>query len=169
MKQYKLQPDKYDLMTLHRQSNANVTTLQSVFSNIEDSGQIVVYPVHPRTRKIIDQNNLIIPTNLILIEPVSYMEMMGLVSQCRQVFTDSGGLQKEAYEWKKPCLTMRETTEWTETFSNGWNRLINPNDNTLLTYLNNPVKPLLYEKLYPDQSGVKTVEHLIQFLTMIGR
>ena len=84
--------------------------------------ETVVFPVHPRTRDAIAQFHLETEP-LRLCAPVTYFEMAQLLSACSSVFTDSGGLQKEAYFHGKPCVTLRDETEWVETIDCGWNRL----------------------------------------------
>jgi UDP-GlcNAc3NAcA epimerase len=82
----------------------------------------IIMPVHPRTRKIIDASGLTLQ-GLKLIGPLSYFDMAWLVHNAASVFTDSGGLQKEAYFHRVPCVTLRDSTEWVETIEAGWNRL----------------------------------------------
>jgi len=81
----------------------------------------VILPLHPRTRKILDEKkvNLKFP----VIEPVGYFDMLRLIQHCRLVMTDSGGLQKEAYFFGKYCITLRDDTEWMELVDGGYNHL----------------------------------------------
>jgi UDP-GlcNAc3NAcA epimerase len=81
-----------------------------------------VMPVHPRTRKLLASRGLT-PAGLTLIDPIGYLDMARLLSRAAAVFTDSGGLQKEAYFHRVPCVTLRDETEWVETIEAGWNRL----------------------------------------------
>jgi len=113
------------LCTIHREENTdNIERLKNIFEALEEiSKEIpVVLPLHPRTKKIIENNN-INPKNIIIIEPVSYLEMIWLLDNCKMVMTDSGGLQKEAYFFKKPCITLRDETEWVELVEIGTNIL----------------------------------------------
>ena len=112
------------LATIHRAENTDdIVALSDIFkalSEISDYGLKVVVPLHPRTRKIIETNR--IDTNKIDVhEPLSYFDMIALLSKCQIVMTDSGGLQKEAYFFGKPCLTLRAQTEWVELVSGGYN------------------------------------------------
>jgi UDP-GlcNAc3NAcA epimerase len=85
----------------------------------------VVLPIHPRTRKIIQQLNINIDgEQIILIDPVGYLQMVYLIQHADVVMTDSGGLQKEAFFFKKPCLTLRDETEWVELVQHGFNTLV---------------------------------------------
>ena len=124
--QIKLQRGKkLAVMTVHR---ANTTSdpklLQEVisFCNSYSEEYQVIFPVHPNTRNKLDEFS-IKTRNIELIEPVSYLEMQGLLEKAELVLTDSGGLQKEAYFHSCDCVTLRGETEWVETIDAGWNRL----------------------------------------------
>jgi UDP-GlcNAc3NAcA epimerase len=78
-----------------------------------------------------------LPQNLLITDPVSYFEMLLLLKSCTKVITDSGGLQKEAYWMEKPCVTVREETEWVETLEGGWNQLTGPNAEKIIHALKN--------------------------------
>ena len=84
----------------------------------------VIFPLHPRTRKSIETWNLEVPANVEVRDPVTYTEMLTLERDAVAIATDSGGVQREAYLWGVPCITMREETEWIETVSTGWNTLV---------------------------------------------
>lgn len=113
------------LFTMHRPSNTDnkdklLEILAAVKSNAQ--GRPVVFPVHPRTKNALKDVEIDIP-NLHMIDPVGYLDLHRLLAESALVFTDSGGLQKEAYFHKKPCITLRDETEWVETVNAGWNRL----------------------------------------------
>jgi UDP-GlcNAc3NAcA epimerase len=114
-------PDKYYLATIHRAENTdnpgNMEKLLAAFSRAEVP---VVLPVHPRTRKVIS-GFLRMLSNVVMIDPVGYMEMLRLTHGALKVLTDSGGLQKEAYFLGVPCITLRNETEWLETVHDNWN------------------------------------------------
>jgi UDP-GlcNAc3NAcA epimerase len=80
--------------------------------------------MHPRTTKALQNHELSLPENVTHRDPVSYFEMLGLLENCTFVLTDSGGLQKEAYVLEKPCITLRNQTEWTELVEAGVNRVV---------------------------------------------
>jgi UDP-N-acetylglucosamine 2-epimerase len=86
----------------------------------------VVLPIHPRLRKMMDHFELKFTDNVHTIDPVGFLEMVALLSACRIVITDSGGLQKESYILRRPTVTVRDSTEWVETVQAGWNRLCSP-------------------------------------------
>jgi UDP-N-acetylglucosamine 2-epimerase len=87
----------------------------------------IIFPVHPRTKKVIDMNNINIPNNIILIKPVNYLDMTILERNCSFIITDSGGVQPEAYYLCKKCIIMRTETEWTEPLNNNNNILYDYN------------------------------------------
>jgi UDP-GlcNAc3NAcA epimerase len=115
----------FALCTIHRAENTdNIPRLTQILSYVDEQAQdrTVVLPLHPRTLKIMEQNGLKLK-NARLIDPVGYFDMHALLMACDLVITDSGGVQKEAYFHHKPCITLRDETEWVETVDAGWNRL----------------------------------------------
>ena len=106
---------KYGLLTIHRAENTNnLTKLKNIASAINEISieQEIICPIHPRTKKIIEANEIKI--NATFLNPVSYFEMLWLIKNTNIILTDSGGLQKEAYFFNKPCITLRDQTEWVE-------------------------------------------------------
>ena len=120
---YNITPNKYYLATIHRQSNTTIEKIKEILSFFNKQKFPVLFCIHPRTMNVINDNNIKIPENIIYSKPVGFLEMMSLVQTARAVFTDSGGLQKEAYELKVPCFTLRKSTEWKELIFSGWNML----------------------------------------------
>jgi UDP-GlcNAc3NAcA epimerase len=118
--------ENYILCTIHRAENTDdVNRLKNIFEAINEiaKDKQVILPLHPRTKKILETLNLDI-TNLTIIEPIGYLEMVWLIANCDLVMTDSGGLQKEAYFFEKPCITLRDETEWVELVNIGVNTLV---------------------------------------------
>ena len=115
------------LATVHREENTNdEQKLKSIMDSIQTIArhQQVVFPVHPRTRKLMKKYGISEPgSGITLLDPVGYLEILYLLDHCSMVFTDSGGMQKEAYFFRKPCVTLREETEWTELTRAGYNIL----------------------------------------------
>lgn len=112
------------LLTIHRAGTADdPATIDRVLQAVAESGEPVVFPVHPRTRRTIDANVARAFPSLRFVEPMGYVDMLQLESSARLVVTDSGGVQKEAYWLGTPCVTLRDETEWIETVDAGWNRL----------------------------------------------
>jgi UDP-N-acetylglucosamine 2-epimerase len=116
----------YLLATVHRAENTdNPDRLGHLLSAFRALDEPIVFPVHPRTRKALDGAGVACRgPRLRLIDPVGYLDMVRLIQGARMVLTDSGGLQKEAYWLGKPCVTLRDETEWVETVSAGWNVIV---------------------------------------------
>jgi UDP-GlcNAc3NAcA epimerase len=115
----------YAVATVHRAENTdNRDRLADIlgFLRHHASGHTIVLPLHPRTRAQMARFGLD-PENLLVCEPLGYLDMHRLLQSAVAVYTDSGGLQKEAYFHRVPCVTLREETEWVETVASGWNRL----------------------------------------------
>ncbi len=120
-----LEPRGYAVATIHRAENTDdPERFARVVAWLEAAARQtpIVMPVHPRTRKLLSSRGTA-PAGLTLIDPLGYLDMARLLSQAAAVFTDSGGLQKEAYFHRVPCVTLRDETEWVETIEAGWNRL----------------------------------------------
>jgi UDP-GlcNAc3NAcA epimerase len=119
-------PGKFILATIHRAENTdNAARLKSIFDGFEKIGKeaTIILPLHPRTCKTFEILDLKASDSIKIIDPVSYLEMIYLLERCMLVMTDSGGVQKEAFFFKKPCITIRDETEWVELVDNGVNRL----------------------------------------------
>jgi UDP-GlcNAc3NAcA epimerase len=115
----------YNLATVHRAENTDTPeALRAVVAFLADSAREtpMIWPIHPRTRQAAKKFGIDL-SPLRTIDPVGYLDMTALLAGCQGVFTDSGGLQKEAYFHRKPCVTLRNATEWGETVEAGWNRL----------------------------------------------
>ena len=113
------------MMTIHRQESTNKKNFLNLMSYVDQFSKKnnikILFPVHPRTKGLVEEFEE--KYNFNQLEPLSYFEMQYLLEKASFVLTDSGGLQKEAYFHKVPCITLRSETEWVETIENGWNRL----------------------------------------------
>jgi UDP-N-acetylglucosamine 2-epimerase len=131
LKQLGLESKSYYLATVHRAENTDDgNCLQDIFDaldKISSTKYPVVLSLHPRTRQKISEGNVVAGESIRIIPPVPYLEMMTLETNARAILTDSGGVQKEAYWLKVPCITLRNETEWSETVDSGWNVLAGPN------------------------------------------
>lgn len=120
----------YVLVTLHRAENTdNLDKLSKIFNALETiaKGQTLVLTLHPRTKKSLESLNFSFQhSHIKFIEPVGFLDMLMLEKHSKIIITDSGGVQKEAYFQKVPCITLRDETEWRELVDNGWNFLANP-------------------------------------------
>jgi UDP-GlcNAc3NAcA epimerase len=126
-----LREKEYALATIHRAENTdNPLYLEAIFKGLIDASQTItlVLPLHPRTQKVLEQAGLLdeVSRHLKLIPPVGYLDMITLEKNARLIITDSGGVQKEAFFYKVPCLTLRPETEWVELVELGWNQLLEP-------------------------------------------
>jgi UDP-GlcNAc3NAcA epimerase len=126
-----LKPKEYILVTIHRAENTDdPARLQAIVEGLCMVGKSVpvVFPVHPRTRRALERYGLLEKAAgyLSLIEPVGYLDMVMLEQNARLIATDSGGVQKEAFFYRVPCVTLRSETEWVELVELGWNRLVYP-------------------------------------------
>ena len=137
LKQLNLKPKQYLLLTFHRPSNVdNLENLKKILEAIQESGEKVIFPVHPRTKRQLRKleiRNL----KLEIISPVGYLDMLTLEKNAKKICTDSGGVQKEAYWLKVPCITLRKETEWAETVKGGWNILAGTNKRKIIEDIKN--------------------------------
>ena len=125
----RIEPKQFLLCTVHRAENTDdADRLRSIAEALAAVQETVVFPVHPRTRKVLEATGLwkMLQTagRVLCIPPVGYLDMMLLEKHARKILTDSGGIQKEAYFFQVPCITLRDETEWVETVEDGWNRLV---------------------------------------------
>ena len=130
-----LEEGKYILATVHRAENTDdLTRLRAIVGALATVSEetCVVLPIHPRTRQAIDRIGWGTVGNLRVIDPVGYLDMVMLEGGARLIATDSGGVQKEAFFFRVPCVTLRDETEWVELLDTGWNRLIPPRDETAI-------------------------------------
>jgi UDP-N-acetylglucosamine 2-epimerase (non-hydrolysing) len=123
-----IKPKEYLLATIHREENRNEKNLKKIFNALLESGELIVFPAHPGTLKLLKvsglYNDLKKSKGILLIKPVGYLDMLVLEKNAKKIITDSGGVQKEAYFLKVPCITLRDRTEWMETVEDGWNVLV---------------------------------------------
>lgn len=117
-------PGSYVLATVHRAENTDdPARLRGIFQGLGACNRPVILPLHPRTRRRLGEFGLPVPENIAVTDPVGYLEMIWLESHAAVIATDSGGIQKEAFFFQIPCVTLREETEWVETVEAGWNFL----------------------------------------------
>ncbi|HFU75803.1 MAG TPA: UDP-N-acetylglucosamine 2-epimerase (non-hydrolyzing), partial [Arcobacter sp.] len=127
--------ENFVLCTIHRAENTDdENRLRGIFEALEEIAKLkqVILPLHPRTKKIIADLGINVE-QLTIIDPVGYLEMVWLIGNCELIMTDSGGLQKEAFFFKKPCITLRDETEWVELVENGFNVLVGADKEKIVT------------------------------------
>jgi len=121
-------PGIFHLLTLHRKENTDdKAVLQRILAGLAKSPMPIIFPMHPRTKKMLEAFGLELPTSVRPIEPLGYLDTLRLISTASLVITDSGGVQKEAYFVGQPCVTLRDETEWTELVDTGANVLAGSN------------------------------------------
>ena len=166
-----LDSKSYILFTMHRAENtAQKDNLVSIISSFEKlRNHYIVFPIHPRTRKILESYNLfdrlIKNTNVKVIDPVGYPEFIDLLLNSDKVVTDSGGVQKEAYILSIPCITIRENTEWVETVEEGWNVLTGLDTKKIIDYVNNWYPRRIQKPIFGEGKASKIIiEEIEKFL-----
>jgi len=162
-----LKPKEFILCTIHRASNTdNTENLKNIFIGLTSSREVIILPLHPRTKKKINQNKSFkkyIGQNIKIINPIGYFDMICLEANAKKIVTDSGGVQKEAYFNKVPCITLRENTEWVETIEQGVNQLVGVDPGKIKESINNfyPQEQNYFKQLYGDG---KTSEKIVKIL-----
>jgi UDP-N-acetylglucosamine 2-epimerase len=145
-----LEPGEYQIATVHRGENTdNPDRLAGILSAFNALDHPVVFPVHPRVRKMIGATGQI-KAHVRLIKPLGYLEMVALSGAAKAILTDSGGLQKEAYWLGVPCVTLRDETEWVETVQAGWNRLVGADEASIVDAVRRFTPPTARPSLYGD-------------------
>ncbi len=138
----------YLLCTIHRAENTNdISRLKGIVKGLNDSKEQIILPLHPRTQKYLNDYEIALGENIRVIEPVGYLDMVRLETGAKKIVTDSGGVQKEAFFLGKPCITMRDETEWVETVENGWNVIVGA-DAEKITWAINSFDPTVERKSY---------------------
>jgi UDP-N-acetylglucosamine 2-epimerase len=141
----------YVLATVHRSENTDdPARLSGIIGAFNALDEPVVFPVHPRTRRVITGADWCPAPHVHLIDPVGYLDMVALTDSARLVLTDSGGLQKEAYWLGVPCLTLRDETEWVETVETGWNVLVGSDSEKIIQAVHSFSPPGSHPALYGD-------------------
>ncbi|CEM60410.1 non-hydrolyzing UDP-N-acetylglucosamine 2-epimerase [Treponema phagedenis] len=156
-------PEDFILLTIHRAENTDdPEKLENIVAAINALPEKkFIFPVHPRTKKILSEHNLKFGSHVTLTEPVGYLEMLQYEKNCEAVVTDSGGVQKEAFFFRKPCITLREKTEWVELVDSGWNILVGSDRKKIVDTIKNISVPNIYPNLYGDGN---TAKHIINVL-----
>src|SRR5579859_3074455 len=154
----RVEQDQYIIATVHRPVNTDdPDALRRILQAFERCELPVLFPIHPRTRKMIQQYSIHCSDSIHLLDPLGLLDMLTLVQGARRVATDSGGLQKEAFLLATPCVTMREETEWPETLIGDWNVLVGNNSAAILQALHRPDPLSLREHPFGDGKAAQKI------------
>jgi UDP-GlcNAc3NAcA epimerase len=160
LKKLGLAPSAFALATIHRAENADdPARLAAILEGIDQSGMDVILPMHPRTRARLDGTP---PPRIHVIEPVGYLDMLALEEAAAVIVTDSGGVQKEAYFLSKPCVTLRDRTEWTETVEAGWNVAVDADSEKIADAMRNFRPKGVHPNLYGDGHAAEKIAELLK-------
>lgn len=162
------EPGSYVVATIHRQANVEEPRLGRIAEGLSRIEGLVVFPAHPRTRARLHEAQIELGENVRMIEPLSYLEFASLVSQARVIVTDSGGLQKEAYWYGVPCVTVRPSTEWVDTVALGANVLVEADPDALVEAVAHAAMPVSRPVLYGDGHASERIAQVLQ-ATIPGR
>jgi UDP-GlcNAc3NAcA epimerase len=158
-----LRPKEYALVTVHRAGTVDVPErLERVVRVLNGIPETIVFPIHPHTRKSLERIGFRFGDHVHAIDPVGYLDMLALEENARLIATDSGGVQREAYSVQVPCLTLREETEWTETVSAGWNRLVGTDPDGITRGWFDFSPPKDHPPLFGDGTAGKRIAQVLQ-------
>lgn len=162
MKRLSLEKDDFILSTIHRAENTNdINRLRNIIEALNESGAKIVLPLHPRTRKFISEYGIHMNDHILVVEPLGYLDMIKLEHEAAKIVTDSGGVQKEAYFAGKPCITMRDETEWVETVHAGWNIIVGSDKEKIVSAIQNFVPTSKQPKLFGEGNTAEIICDLL--------
>ena len=151
---------KYLVLTLHREENVDsAEKLKDIFYALSLVNKRIVFPIHPRTKKRIEEFGIQISRNIKMVRPLGYVEFLTLIYYSDKILTDSGGVQKQAYFSRKPCITLRNETEWIDTVKAGVNVLVDSNINKIVDSTNSftPQYDLYNTNIFGDGRAAKKI------------
>jgi UDP-GlcNAc3NAcA epimerase len=161
LERLELEPGAYAVATVHREANVRPERLARIAEGLSRLDERVVFPAHPRTRQVIASNTVLLGTNVALIDPLGYMDFAALASQARLILTDSGGLQKEAYWYGVPCVTLRPSTEWKDTVELGANVLVDDDPDAIVEAARRARIPPNRPELYGDGHAADRIAEVL--------
>jgi UDP-N-acetylglucosamine 2-epimerase len=156
-----LEPGGYLVATVHREANTAQPRLGRIVEGLNGLEETVVFPVHPRTRAALAREGLELAPNVRAEPPLGYLDFAALASQARVILTDSGGLQKEAYWYGVPCVTMRPSTEWVDTVEVGANVLVDDDPGRIATAVAKARMPDERPELYGDGHASERIAEVL--------
>jgi UDP-N-acetylglucosamine 2-epimerase len=153
----------YLVATIHREANVALPRLARIVSALNELGEPLVLPAHPRLRRALSELGLVLNGHVRLLKPLGYLDFAALASQARVILTDSGGLQKEAYWYGVPCVTLRPSTEWLDTVETGANVLVDDDPDRIRAAVSNARMPDERPQLYGDgQAAARMARSLVR-------
>lgn len=160
-----LNKGKYFVITMHRPGNTDSREkMNNIMETLGEINETVIFPVHPRTRKYLEEYKLNISGNVRLIEPLGYLDMLKLMAGAMKIMTDSGGIQKEAYLLGVPCITLRENTEWVETLEGGWNVLVGSDKSKIINAIFDPPAMKAQRKVFGNGRACEMISRTLSRL-----
>jgi UDP-GlcNAc3NAcA epimerase len=156
-----VEPGAYAVATVHREANVRPERLARILEGLARVDGPVIFPGHPRARQTAASNRLLLGTNVALIDPLGYLDFAALASQARVILTDSGGLQKEAYWYGVPCVTLRPSTEWKDTVELGANVLVDDDPDAIAKAAAEARMPADRPQLYGDGHAADRIADLL--------
>ena len=156
-----VEPGRYLLVTVHREANVRAPALGQIVEALNGLEEAVVFPLHPRTRAALEEQGLRLGGHVHPRPAAGYVDFSALASQARLILTDSGGVQKEAYWYRVPCITLRENTEWVETVELGWNRLVGSDPGLIGAAVREAAMPDDHPPLYGDGHSADSIADLV--------
>jgi UDP-GlcNAc3NAcA epimerase len=152
---------QYVLLTLHREANVHPAALRAIVSGLDRLQEPIVFPAHPRAQAALAAAGLELGPHVVVRPPAGYLDFAALASQARVVLTDSGGVQKEAYWYGVPCITLRDSTEWMETVEAGWNTLVGTDADRIVEAVQGTQTPPVRPPLYGDGHAAERIADLL--------
>ncbi len=156
-----LAPAAYVVATVHREANVQPDRLRRIAAGFNRLAEPIVFPAHPRTAHVLVREGIALGDHVLQLPPLGYLEFAALASQARAIATDSGGLQKEAYWYGVPCVTLRDTTEWPETVEAGWNVLVGTDRDAIVAAVRDARRPDQHPRLYGDGRASERIAELL--------
>ena len=150
-------PGSYVVATVHREANVRPERLRRIAEGLSRVEHPVVLPAHPRTAAVLSSNGIPLGPNVELREPLGYLAFASAASQAQVIATDSGGLQKEAYWYRVPCVTMRPSTEWVDTVELGANVLVDDDPDAIDDAIRSARYPDDAPPLYGDGNAARRI------------
>jgi UDP-GlcNAc3NAcA epimerase len=159
-----LTPGRYAVATVHREANTRPERLARIVEGLNRTTEPIVFPVHPRTSAALARGGFSLNGHVVELPPLGYLDFVALAAQARVIVTDSGGLQKEAYWYGVPCVTLRPSTEWVDTVEVGANRLVDDEPEAIATAVRDARMPSSRPSLYGDGHAADRIADALSML-----